>query len=203
MWSTNLIAGAMLMGAVTTAATFNEVPTDADLVVHVYDKVEIAKLEFGSAKRQAARLLANAGIKVRFVDCLIGPTGKCDDTTDPRTIIMSIEGTVPDRLRTALGYALPYTERANRATLNYPRIEKTSPFHTECLLGTVIAHELAHLLFRSTAHGSGMMKDKWTAEDIKAMSENRLGFSPEQAYGLRAGLQARLNGTVVAVNRLP
>ena len=188
MRNTNLIAGLVLMSGLAGAA-------EADLMVHLCDKVGVVALELGAAKRLATSLMAKAGIKVQFADCGSG------EPLNTREILMSIEHNVPERLQNVLGYALPYTERANRATLNYPKIEKTSPAQTERLLGTVMAHELAHLLFRSAAHGEGLMRETWTREDIRAMGENRLVFSAEQAAALRAGLQARVAGTLMASAR--
>jgi len=158
-----MAAGMMLMGGVAAASGINELPADADLVVHFYNTAGVGAIMLWSAKHQATTLLANAGIKARFVDCLARPEGKCADSTDPRVFILSIVVKVPDRLHGSLGYALPYTELGNQAFLNFPRIDKTAPLNTQHLLGTVIAHELAHLLFRSAAHGSGIMKEKWTA----------------------------------------
>ena len=190
MRNTNLLAGLMLMTVAMSAA-------EADIVVQLSNKVGVGTLELVSAKRVATALMAKAGLKVRFVDC-----GVCEDSSDPRVFLMSIDDKVPERLHHVLGYALPYTERANRASLNYPMIGKASPGNTEHLLGSVMAHELAHLLFRSAAHSGGLMKQGFTAQDIRAMCENRLVFSPEQAAALRAGLQSRLTETMVAVNGL-
>ena len=173
------------------------VAADADLVVHVYNKAGAPVMEFNDAKSRAASQMSKAGIKVRFVDC---GTGNCQDSTDPRVFVLTIENKMPEGKRHVLGYALPYTELANRATLNYPKIAEASPAQTERLLGTVISHELAHLLFRSANHGPGMMKAAWTSADIRAMGEGRLSFSSEQAADLRAGLQTRLSRTTVAMN---
>lgn len=165
----------------------------ADLTILLCDHVGLTPLELSSAKRLAVSLIAKAGIRVRFA--------QCGEPADVREIRMSIENKVPERSRGALGYALPYTERANQATLNYQRIVKTSPARPEMLLGVVIAHELGHLLFRSGEHGEGLMKAMWTPADVRAMSENRIVFSAEQAAGLRAGFEARVAGTLLASAR--
>jgi len=187
---TNLFAGALLMTTMTVAA-------DSDLIVHIHDKVGVATLEMASAKRLAVSQMAKAGISVRFVDCKRNP---CQDAQDPRVFVISILDRVPVQKQTALGYALPFSRRCNEANLNYTLIIKTSPVQPEHLLGTVIVHELAHLLFHSTAHGEGLMKERWTAQDIRGMGENRFAFSAEQSAELRAGLQARFAATLVAVN---
>ncbi len=167
---------------------------EADIVVELVNNVGVNPLELACAKSVAADLLGRAGLKVRFVTRVAG-----EDSADPRVFVVTIDDRMPDRVQHVLGYALPYTERANRAWLNYPKINKTSPDSTGYLLGSVIAHELGHLLLRSATHGTGLMKAGFTARDIRAMAENRLAFSPDQAVALRAGLQARLGNNVVAL----
>lgn len=48
-----------------------------------------------------------------------------------------------------------------------------------------MAHELVHLLLRSTEHGVGVTALNFTPANIKRMSDNPLQFTPNQSPELR------------------
>jgi hypothetical protein len=41
------------------------------------------------------------------------------------------------------------------------------------LLGMVLVHEIAHLLFGSMSHGRGIMQADWTREEFKRIGQRR------------------------------
>jgi hypothetical protein len=54
------------------------------------------------------------------------------------------------------------------------------------ILGTVIAHELGHLLLGSNSHsGMGIMTAHWQGGDLRRLSRNGLLFTSEQAGDMR------------------
>jgi hypothetical protein len=55
------------------------------------------------------------------------------------------------------------------------------------LLGHVIAHEIGHLLLKSSAHApEGLMRADFLRADLKKAAQRQLLFSPEQAESLLA-----------------
>jgi len=174
---------------------------DSYLVVQLSNHSAATRIEIAGAKSEASRLLSVVGMKIRWVDCGRNETA-CPESNDPRTFVVSIEEMIPARLVRSLGYSTPLTERANRAVINYPRIASMPGVSVECLIGTVIVHELAHLLFRSSDHGPGLMKVEWSPEDMVRIGQSRLKFSPEQAARLHDGLRSRAESeTILALNR--
>jgi len=62
----------------------------------------------------------------------------------------------------------------------------------DVILGTVIAHEIGHLLLGTNSHSSkGIMRGQWEGSDLREAGEGKLGFTSEQARRLRAGLMDR------------
>jgi hypothetical protein len=59
------------------------------------------------------------------------------------------------------------------------------------ILGTVIAHELGHLLLGSNSHAStGIMRSHWQGEELRRLSRGGLWFTNEQADRINRRLQA-------------
>jgi hypothetical protein len=140
---------------------------------------------------------------VHWVECPVlqrerGGDQLCKESDDPRLFVVSINAVEPpEQSDTALGFALIHG-RANHAAAVYPRIAaqtaNDSVYQDACLLGNVMAHELAHLLFRSARHGEGIMRSNWTRRDYQAMAQRRLAFTAEQAQTLRKMLAMRTEG---------
>jgi hypothetical protein len=59
------------------------------------------------------------------------------------------------------------------------------------ILGSVMVHELGHLLIGSNAHsGAGIMQARWQGEELRRLARGNLGFSNQQAEQM----WRRLNG---------
>lgn len=81
-------------------------------------------------------------------------------------------------------------DRATVASVYYDRIERQAR-HTRAstaqLLGYAIAHELGHMLLRTTHHASsGIMIATWRPVDLQRAAQGLLGFTPQQAEYMRA-----------------
>jgi hypothetical protein len=177
-----------------------------EISVQVYNAAGIEHGTLTQGEREAQRIFQKAGIAVRWIECPLpdparGGDQVCKDSPDPRLFAMWIAnratpGAASDH---ALGFALPLSGRSNHASIVYSKLAEIQKQHVEALdcghlLAYVIAHELAHLLFRSTLHGSGIMQAGWNREDFKRMGQRDLWFDAEQARMLRDGLEARLSG---------
>lgn len=54
------------------------------------------------------------------------------------------------------------------------------------LLGHVLAHEIGHLLLRSTSHSvSGIMSGRWAGEELRRISEGAMFFTPLESKVMR------------------
>ena len=60
------------------------------------------------------------------------------------------------------------------------------------ILGHAIAHELGHLLLRTSGHApTGLMRARWSSEDLRRAAWGQLGFTSEQVTVIRAEVAAR------------
>ena len=80
----------------------------------------------------------------------------CKQPDDPTLFVLSINCDCPsDISATAMGFAVLQGQSIH-AALIYPRIEAVAQRDPQCqdclLLGSAMAHELAHLIFRSARH---------------------------------------------------
>jgi hypothetical protein len=67
------------------------------------------------------------------------------------------------------------------------------------ILGSVMAHELGHLLLGSASHAAmGIMRARWQAEELHRAARGNLLFTTEQSDQMRAKLKARLPWALTA-----
>lgn len=181
-----LLLTAMLKGA----------PDDARRIrVQVQNRAGAPPAEVLQAEEQAGMVYRDAGIEVEWINCPGERVAACREADTPSLFVLTL-----GRERQArkgderYGFALAFGD-SNHAAVIYPRVDaatKESPAYRGCgLLGMVMAHELGHLLFRSTRHGEGVMKAKWNEGDFRAMSQRQMRFTPEQATTLRRMVELR------------
>jgi len=93
----------------------------------------------------------------------------------------------------ALGFAAVPSEGMGRiAYAIYDRVRDTAAraaMNEDDLLGFVMAHEIAHLMLPRGAHEeTGLMRGHWNVRDFQQTDVVTLGFSPQQAAGIRSTL---------------
>ena len=103
----------------------------------------------------------------------------------------------------ALGFAAVPVEGMGRiAYAIYDRVRDTAAraaMSEDDLLGFVMTHEIAHLLLPPASHTqTGLMRGHWNVRDLQQIDVLTLGFSPEEASGIRGMLQR--NPPMVAEN---
>ena len=89
-------------------------------------------------------------------------------------------------------------DRATFASVYYDRTEREAS-HTAAstaqLLGYAIAHELGHMLLRTSHHSStGIMIASWGPADLQRAARGQLRFTPQQAEYMRAEIEHRRPG---------
>ena len=173
--------------------------TQDEILVQLENTADAPRPEIRKALAEAGWILRRAGIEARWVECgsVAGDRldiPACRPRGEPGLFVISIlpEDPRETRLGDALGFAV-LAGRRNGAAVIYPRIVsmlRDNPHYADCnILGSVIAHELGHLLLQSPQHGEGIMKANWGVLDFEAMKQRRLKFSQKQAREIRAGMQ--------------
>lgn len=115
-------------------------------------------------------------------DFSASPARGCVDSPPPATIQAQILPQAPAGFSpTALGCSLPCARRGAQITLYADRMEavsRTANASFYRVLGYSLAHELGHVLLRSTAHDpSGLMKDVWTQKEWRQAAVSVVAFS--------------------------
>jgi hypothetical protein len=152
-----------------------------------------------SAEREAGRILAEAGVSAKWLQCSIPLTADSDKAcarevgaSDIRMPIVeqANQGYVGD---SAFGFALApalasvFHKSAERLAHN-----DNTDSEMAVILGCVIAHEIGHLLLGNNAHSeSGIMQREWKREQLTQAMRGRLLFTVEQAETIREQAQVR------------
>ena len=182
-----------------------------EITVQVFNNANAPVREVSQAKVEAAWIFQKAGIVVHWVDCTPEARANvadlvCKQSDDPRLFVLTIiNGNAPSRAEDALGFAL-LQGQGNHAAALYPKVAAlvaNNPQYANCaLLGSVMAHELGHLLFRSTRHGEGVMNGHWSKNDFQAMAQRKLRFTNDQAQTLRKMLAQRIEVSLSVTARM-
>jgi hypothetical protein len=170
--------------------------TQPPLTVRVYDMTG----EYADRRRAlttAAGALAPAGVQIRWVE----PGAPYAGAPAPQDLVVRLArrdalATRPGTM--ALGYAVVDAEgrRGTVATIFLERVDwlaRISGADAEELAGLAIAHEVGHLLLGTNAHAPrGLMRARWTADELRARRPADWQLHGREGDQLRAGLASRL-----------
>jgi hypothetical protein len=174
------------------------------ITVQLYNAAGIARSVVLNAEHEADWIFAKAGVRVNWVSCHFDPESvkaqECTETDDPFIFVLRINPGYPSSVVSveALGFALPFTDKAKHCAVNYQNVEAVYQKNRDLvdlnrLLANVIVHELSHLVFESTRHGEGVMHANWSRTDLKRMGKRQLTLTPEQGQQIRDALMLRTN----------
>lgn len=200
----------------TSSSVFTATPDDGRLAgidteagrltVRVYNYARISPARLARAEAVAGRILRKAGIETAWLDCALSKEEAarkpaCEAPFGPTDLVLKI---VPEaevaRLNfrpITFGVALLSEEGGEGTTayLFYDRVEALAaagvcPAHV--VLGHTFAHEIGHLLLRTTRHAhAGILRANWKEEELRLAARGMLSFSSDEAARLRAELLAR------------
>jgi hypothetical protein len=194
------IAGTLV--TTLSAAAFAPAPSNASqfegqIVVSVYDFAHIGFKTLTESEQVATRIFTLAGVDAQWTtgslsdvktllnDFSATPTGRCTAPL-PAVLQVQILSRSPNGFPVhGLGYSLPCAGRGVQVTIYADRVEAVSRttlagFHR--VLAYALAHELGHVLLRSSAHEpSGLMKGIWTKADWQRAAVTVIAFAPYDA----------------------
>jgi hypothetical protein len=175
-------------------------PAEASLTIRMYDRARIGSKTLIQAERVASEIFSRAGIEARWIiwsdfdgDALVndfspgtkGCVQPLHSANITAVIVADAPGGVPQQ---ALGYALPCARRGVQVTIYGDRVgivSRTSPACFYRVLGHAIAHEVGHVLLRSSVHGdAGVMKAVWNNGDWQRAAITIIPFTPDQGESM-------------------
>ena len=180
---------------------------DLRIIIRVHDYARLRQGTLEHAESEVARIFHEVGIETTWVDCPLAASEldqypACQRPADsPRFDLnvvpryMAMRASIPD---TTLGFTslTKEGERASVASLFYDNIKEEAQRSGGSLfriLAYAMAHELGHLLLRTSGHAStGIMRARWTPEDFRQISCGQLLFTPQQAELIRSEIKERV-----------
>lgn len=162
--------------------------------VVVNDGADVSPLILYQGETEAGRILSAAGIQIQWMNCS-GDTGvveeACRVVARGDQLVLHIVPTGKTSTDSVFGMAFLAQDGSGKyCDVFFDRIEEAHRnfgADRSQLLGTVVAHELGHLLLGSHAHSQvGIMAPVWEEEILRNMGMGHLLFTREQASLMRA-----------------
>jgi hypothetical protein len=180
----SVIAAVLSPGSAQSAS-----PPQIRVTARVYNAARVLPAARQDALDVATRALASATVTVAWTNCESG----CPDVPTPGELIVRLvrSGDAPQTEYVVLGEAfIDVRVRAGvLATIYVDQVERlatASGADMTTLLGRAIAHEVGHLLLATNRHSpSGLMRAKWSREDLQRDRPVDWLFTPGDAQDMR------------------
>jgi hypothetical protein len=164
------------------------------VIVFVYNDARVPGDTLIRAEQQANNAFSRAGLEITWLNCIHG-TPACTEIGGSNHLILRITPNVARSISdAAFGIAfLGSDETGRNADVFWKRaqeIQENSKVDVTLILGSVMAHEIGHLLLGSNAHAvSGIMRAHWEGNELRRISMGSLLFLPEQGKRMRARVE--------------
>lgn len=211
-----------IAGAVTAAASLGagkSVP-EQTLHVRVYDRAQVPAETLRCAMVEAGRIFHSARIEIVWErpaaespqDRGLDWRSSAARRNQPERHYVAVRILKGNARPGMLGFSLPFAQTGAQVVIFYDRIAFTTQSWNVTLdtnvtldaaLGCALAHEIGHVLLRSSEHSRcGLMQAQWDQDGWRLASQGLLGFSPEQKKEIRGGA-FRFNAPAIRASALP
>ncbi len=190
----------------------NTASKTAQVIVFVYNDASVPPAILQRAEQRAGSIFAHASFDVAWVNCPHAGTKEnakaCDRVDLPEHLALRIIPNATRSTRDAVfGVAFLSPDGAGKSSdVFWKRAEDlhtASNLDLGSILGSVMAHEMGHLLLGSNAHAvSGIMRARWEGEELRRIAMGTLLFTPQQAERMR-GKASRLEAEEQSVEQKP
>ncbi len=173
------------------------------ILIRIDNRAHVPPSTLRAAQAEAARIFKSSGIRLTWllqIECPgdrgIDMSGPAAGRPDPRSyLVLSITTGTPHVLCPgALGFSLPFAHSGAHASIFYDRVQLVTLNENtaqDIVLGHAIAHELGHVLLRSTEHSAaGLMQARWNRATWQLASKGLLCFLSEQREPIRKNASA-------------
>jgi len=182
------------------------------ITIHLFDYFGLTPRAIAAAQRSAGAVFRQSGIEVVWRDCRAatskpasgrGCAGLARESTEVTEIFVSLltKGMSARLTGNPKQFGSSATSRAGGfathayifmdRVLDFADAESAAPAE---ILALVILHEVGHLLLGNDSHSStGIMRGKWTREDVKQALMGVLTFTVEQSERMTTETRRRMN----------
>ena len=166
------------------------------VTVSLYDDAGVPRETLTRAEQQAAKTFSRVGLNVTWLNCTHKndnhEIAACNEIGGPIHLALRITANVPSSISdTAFGVAYLASDGTGQyGDVFWKRVRElqaNSKVDVAIFLGSVMAHEMGHLLLGSNAHAiSGIMQAHWKDSELRRIDMDTLQFLPEQGKRMRA-----------------
>jgi hypothetical protein len=194
-----IVAGALAASPLLGGGVKESKPT---ITLRVVNEAHVDDRILGKAKQEAVWMLARAGVKLLWLDCVDGGEDRkkddpCLAQSAPNDFWLRITSYRPRRTDSnMLGFSDLYGSMENGvAGVYYPRVteivEKALANSSE-ILATAVVHEVGHLILGAQAHHrSGVMMAQWGPKQLQLIDLGMMDFAPDQVKLLQSEVKRR------------
>jgi hypothetical protein len=174
----------------------------SEITITLYDIAGLPAATRMAMKAETSRIFQQAGVNLEWVDCEIAgqPMNLADCARSlgkARLMLQLVSGKNKEAPK-ASGMAVIQDKSSVFAWLYPERVHelaREANWEFGDLLGHAAAHELGHLLLRSSAHTpAGVMRERWETEDLRKLSHAGLIFLPGQLSAIQAAISRQRPG---------
>ena len=192
-----LLSGAIILGVPGFApASFGQNP---QVTVSVFSDIPVSRQLLVRAEQRAQKIFSISGVDIAWIDCTRANASDgdrdpaCTKSYGPDDLVLRITSHVSTVSSDAFGVAFLGSDgRGRYADVFWNRAQElgvTSNQGVDRILGSVMAHELGHLLLGLNSHSvTGLMRARWGNDELRCLDMGTLVFLPEQGKRMRARL---------------
>jgi hypothetical protein len=206
----------LLIGSVGTLVCGNAAEAQAAIVekapnlrIRVNNYARVSPTTLNASEREAGRILGQAGLRTEWVNCpgkgeSTSTQNPCNEPLESTDIVLRLipESTNNQYQDSVFGFAvvpIVASVYVNYAVNSARR--DNAEFEIPMVLGTVIAHEIGHLLLGLNSHSvTGIMQKRWERNQVRQAVTGNLLFTGEQGTLMQVEMQRRAR-IQTAVNR--
>lgn len=193
------LAGTLGCGAAKAQAAIAETAPKLRIRVNNYARVSPATLS--ASEREGGRILGQAGLRTEWVNCpgkgeSTTTQNPCNEPLEPTDIVLRLipESTNNQYQDSVFGFAvvpIVASVYVNYAVNGARR--DNAEFEVPMILGSVIAHEIGHLLLGLNSHSvKGIMQKRWERNQMRQAMTGNLLFTEEQGTLMQEEMQRRV-----------
>lgn len=189
----------VFLAALTGFALFTGSPMSfaetSQVIVSVYDDAHVPRQILARAEGRAAKIFGQVGLNVNWLDCSPANTTGCAVSLETGGLVHLVLRITPDAAVSTGDHVFGVAYLAPDGTGQYGDVfwqramdlQTNSKVDLAAILGSVMAHEIGHLLLGSNAHAiSGIMQAHWERDELRRIGMGSLFFLPGQGKRMRA-----------------
>ena len=170
------------------------------LPVKLFNDAAVGNEVLRPAKEEAAWLLKSVCVQVTWILCpvvTVSHQEPCAAPVDAIELHILSSPATNDFAEKVMGIAFPARGSRGHVGVFLSRVRQTAALNAGVidmprLLGHVMAHEIGHLLLRSSAHSSeGLMRADLQRADLKKAGQRQLKFTREQVETIHRTMLAQ------------